>query len=215
MCQVLGRQRHMSVSSAAIRGRNACCLFPGSWADTGGSQSAVFEKAELECPTTPAPSRPQASQPACLSVWREVLTCKSTSSFHMQPPPFLSYTLKLEEKSSCGKKTAFNGKLLLEPYKWVVELKSWVVKKQKQKKKTTCVFQSSCSFHVCSKCGSAVQYDHMSVATRHPAVTVYSQDCKEASDRANTNQMFPLKFHFSPCFPKVAATDCLWSLLAK
>lgn len=211
MCQVLGRQRRMSVSSAAIRGRNACCLFPGSWADTGGSQSAVFEKAELECPPAPRP----LSQPAFLSGER----CWHAN----QPPPFtcslLFFSLALwswKKRAHVEKKTGFNGKLLLEPYKWAVELKSWVVKKTKtKKKKSTCVFQSCCSFHVCSKCGSAVQYDHMSIATRHPAVTVYSQDCKEASDSANANQMFSLKFHFSPCFPKVAATDCLWSLLAK
>lgn len=130
MCQVLGRQRRMSVSSAAIRGRNACCLFPGSWADTGGSQSAVFEKAELECPPAPRP----LSQPAFLSGER----CWHAN----QPPPFtcslLFFSLALwswKKRAHVEKKTGFNGKLLLEPYKWAVELKSWVVKKTKTKTK--------------------------------------------------------------------------------
>lgn len=96
MCQVPGRQRHMSVSSAAIRGRNVCCLLPGSWADAGGSQSAVFEKAELDCSLL-AP-RP-LSQPASLSGER----CWHAN----QPPPFTWSRLLFSRALRSGKRRAY------------------------------------------------------------------------------------------------------------
>lgn len=94
MCQVLGRQRHMSVSSAAIRGRNVRCLLPGSWADAGGSSSAIFWKAELEC--SPRPQGLSAGLPLCLDRGAD-MQINLSLSFACSLSPFLSLALLRSE----------------------------------------------------------------------------------------------------------------------
>lgn len=125
-------ERHMSVSSAAIRGRNVCCLLPGSWADKGGSQSAIFKKAERE--TLPSPPGLSADLPLCLDRGADMqinfsFIC-SLSLFSFSLPFFLSsplslpFSLLLLSSSSHiqrgldgGKKyNSSSGKTLSEPY---------------------------------------------------------------------------------------------------
>lgn len=95
MCQVPWRQRHMSVSSAAIRGRNVRCLLhraPGP--NAGGSQSANLWKAELEC--SAHPQGLSAGLPLCLDKGADMQINLSP------PPPSLSWPLEVTAEG--GKK---------------------------------------------------------------------------------------------------------------